>query len=92
MNIRTLTALLRKQAKAPYTPHQWRKYTTPEERNALAKSEANLARGLNPAILSMLAGGPISMLAGYLGGLVTPTYDADDALKIGNDKNFSKKS
>lgn len=92
MNARTLTAMLRKQAKAAYTPYQWRKYTTSEERNALAKSGANIVRGLDPAILSMAIGGPISMVAGYLGGLVTPSYDSDDAMKIGNDKNFSKKS
>lgn len=90
MNKRVYNAL--NKVAASYTPEQWRKYTTAEEREALARAEKKLPSAIKPSLLSTLYGSPGSIPVGWLVAGLTPSYTTEDMLALANDKNFKNKA
>lgn len=80
--------------KYEYTPNDWRKYTTSEERQALQSAFRQITKPIMKSthLLPLLLYGPVSMAAGWPLAAVTPTWDAKDLKEYGEDKNAYIKS
>jgi hypothetical protein len=81
-----------------YTPQQWKKYTTSEERSALRSSSNKLADIILKAsnfIPAALVGGavsPVVMAPAYLLAAATPTWSIKEVKEWGDNPNTITKS
>ena len=81
-----LERLLEKRAKYDYTPNDWRKYTTGEERQAIQAAQRQILWPYyNP--LRLAVGIAQAPLLGYMLAPLTPTWDAKDLKEYGKDEN-----
>ena len=73
-----------------YTPNDWKKYTTSEERQALHKANMKLPSSLPASlVVNALTAGPFIPWA--VAG-VTPSWDLDDVKQMADDKDFKTKA
>lgn len=82
-----------KQAKKDYTPYQWRKYTTSDQRQALSNAQRKLTQKLKQRLIArMLLGGPIAQPLGALTAAATPTWDLQRLKQLAQDQNYTTKA
>jgi hypothetical protein len=85
---------MHKEAKREYTKSQWRKYTTPEERQVLRRADNKISSNtaIKPLDMLIQVGTAPLQLGGMTAAALTPGWDIDDLKEYAEDTNGRRKS
>lgn len=90
--------VLNKTAKYNYTPNDWRKYTTPEERQANVDAERAFLKGTGYYSPGAWKAGVRNLVfpgfwpVGLLASALTPTWTTEDVRSFADQENTNAKS